>query len=128
LDSDAGLAVAEALTNKKSLKTVELNGKLWGGSHHVKHALSAVICDATGNAFGEDGIELLRGSLEAKGQLEVLGSLSDDEGLEEEEDEEEEENEEEDEDDKETSDAVVVKNNVVQLEMVRPHSWCPRQM
>lgn len=34
-----------------------------------------------GNCFGEEGIELLRGSLEAKGHMEVLGSLSDDEGL-----------------------------------------------
>lgn len=45
----------------------------------------------TGNAFGEDGIELLRGSLEAKGHLDALGTLSDDEGLEEDDEEEEEE-------------------------------------
>ena len=36
----------------------------------------------TGNAFGEEGVELLRESLEAKGLLDMLGSLSDDEGLE----------------------------------------------
>ena len=35
-----------------------------------------------GNAFGEDGIELLRESLEAKGLVDALGSLSDDEGVE----------------------------------------------
>lgn len=43
----------------------------------------------TGNGFGEEGIELLRGSLEAKGHLDALGSLSADEGDEEEEEEEE---------------------------------------
>ena len=43
-----------------------------------------------GNIFGEDGIELLRESLEAKGLIDALGSLSDDEGLESEEEEEEE--------------------------------------
>ena len=47
-----------------------------------------------GNCFGEDGIELLRGSLAAKGHEDVLGSLSDDEGLEDEDEEEEEEEEE----------------------------------
>ena len=46
-----------------------------------------------GNIFGEDGIELLRESLEAKGLIDALGSLSDDEGLESEEEEEEEEEE-----------------------------------
>ena len=45
----------------------------------------------TGNAFGEDGIELLRESLEAKGLIDHLGSLSDDEELDTEEEEEEEE-------------------------------------
>ncbi len=44
-----------------------------------------------GNIFGEDGIELLRESLEAKGIIDALGSLSDDEGLESDEEEEEEE-------------------------------------
>ena len=44
-----------------------------------------------GNIFGEDGIELLRESLEAKGLIDALGSLSDDEGLESDEEEEEEE-------------------------------------
>ena len=43
-----------------------------------------------GNIFGEDGIELLRESLEAKGLIDALGSLSDDEGLESDEEEEEE--------------------------------------
>ena len=47
----------------------------------------------TGNAFGEDGIELLRESLEAKGLIDHLGSLSDDEELDSEEEEEEEEEE-----------------------------------
>ena len=46
-----------------------------------------------GNIFGEDGIELLRESLEAKGLIDALGSLSDDEGLESDEEEEEEEGE-----------------------------------
>ena len=31
--------------------------------------------------FGEDGVELLRESLEAKGLVDALGSLSDDEGV-----------------------------------------------
>ena len=44
----------------------------------------------TGNAFGEEGIELLRESLEAKGLIDILGTLSDDEGGESEEEEEEE--------------------------------------
>ena len=47
-----------------------------------------------GNVFGEEGIELLRESLEAKGLVDLLGSLSDDEGGESEEEEEEEEEEE----------------------------------
>ena len=35
-----------------------------------------------GNCLGENGIELLRESLEAKGRLDALGSLSEDEGVE----------------------------------------------
>ena len=46
-----------------------------------------------GNIFGEDGIELLRESLEAKGLIDALGSLSDDEGVESDEEGEEEEEE-----------------------------------
>ncbi len=34
-----------------------------------------------GNHFGEEGIELLRESIEAKGLVDALGSLSDDEGI-----------------------------------------------
>ena len=49
--------------------------------------------NSVGNTFGEEGIELLRESLEAKGLVDFLGSLSDDEGLESEEEEEEEEEE-----------------------------------
>ena len=48
----------------------------------------------TGNSFGENGIELLRGSLEAKGLTDALGTLSDDEGSEDEEEGEEGEEEE----------------------------------
>lgn len=40
------------------------------------------LAPSTGNCFGEEGIELLRGSLEAKGLADALASLSDDEGLE----------------------------------------------
>ena len=47
-----------------------------------------------GNTFGEDGIELLRESLEAKGLIDALGSFSDDEGVSDGEEEEEEEEEE----------------------------------
>ena len=43
--------------------------------------------------FGEDGVELLRESLEAKGLVDALGSLSDDEGVSDGEEEEEEEGE-----------------------------------
>ena len=41
-----------------------------------------------GNALGEDGIELLRESLDAKGLADALGSLSDDEGVESDEEDE----------------------------------------
>ena len=44
---------------------------------------------SSGNCLGEDGIELLREVLEAKGCIDALGSLSDDEGLESDEEEEE---------------------------------------
>ena len=47
-----------------------------------------------GNMFGETGIEIIKETMESKGQLDILGSLSDDEG---EEDENEDENEDEDE-------------------------------
>lgn len=49
----------------------------------------------TGNIFGAGGIELLRGSLEAKGHIDALGTLSDDEGSEDEDGEKEEEEEDE---------------------------------
>ncbi len=56
------------------------------------------MCLAPGNCFGEEGIELLRGSLEAKGHIEALGSLSDDEEVEHDGEDEEEREEEEEED------------------------------
>lgn len=54
-----------------------------------KYAIHSTHLFSTGNAFGEEGIELLRESLEAKGLVDLLGSLSDDEGGESEEEEEE---------------------------------------
>ena len=84
--------MADALTNKRALKKVELNGMFC--------QTMIIWCDCqrvggwtAGNCFGEEGIELLRGSLEAKGHIEALGSLSDDEDVEHEDEEEEEEEE-----------------------------------
>ena len=104
--------MAEALANKEDIKKIELNGQLstilW--CPHVNYVMVEIFIKddldsnylslgrvvynvffcllVIGNAFGEDGIELLRESLEAKGLADALGSLSDDEGLESEEEEE----------------------------------------
>ena len=64
-----------------------------------------------GNDFGEEGIDLLRESLEAKGCLDVLGSLSDDEGIEGEGEEEEEEEGESEEDTSQEESAIVQQND-----------------
>ncbi|XP_022086163.1 ran GTPase-activating protein 1-like [Acanthaster planci] len=58
IDREAGIKLAESMERKEALTVLELNG----------------------NIFGEEGVELIRGVLEARGQLDALGSLSDDEG------------------------------------------------
>lgn len=68
LDTESAVEVAIAMNNKQELKLLNLNG----------------------NMFGETGIEIIKETMESKGQLDILGSLSDDEG-------EEDENEDEDE-------------------------------
>ncbi|XP_071949839.1 ran GTPase-activating protein 1-like [Antedon mediterranea] len=58
--------------------------------------------DLNGNCLGEDGIEEVKGTLEAADQLDILGSLSDDEGDDEEDDDDDEyEDVDEDEEDEE---------------------------
>ena len=89
LDQDTGLAVVDAMSNKPALKKLDLNGA-------ARDIIMAIfVIPNAGNIFGEDGIELLRGAMAAKGHEDVLGSMSDDELLAEEDEEEEEEEEEE---------------------------------
>ena len=61
---------------------------------HMYFLITTSMCLFLGNMFGETGIEIIKETMESKGQLDILGSLSDDEG---EEDEDENENEDEDE-------------------------------
>ncbi|XP_033109584.1 ran GTPase-activating protein 1-like [Anneissia japonica] len=84
INSSAAIKIAESLDGKTALQKVELNG----------------------NCLGEDGIEEVRGTLEASGQLEFLGSLSDDEGDEDDDDDDDDyedvdDDEDDDEDDEE---------------------------
>ncbi|XP_061405523.1 ran GTPase-activating protein 1 isoform X2 [Lethenteron reissneri] len=76
INMDAAMQVAEALETKSFFKTLDLNG----------------------NCIGEEGCELLRGTLETINKEHVLGTLSDDEGSEGDEDGED-DNEDEEEDD-----------------------------
>ncbi|XP_013402920.1 ran GTPase-activating protein 1 isoform X1 [Lingula anatina] len=82
INKDAANEVAECVENKECLEKLDLNG----------------------NQLGEEGVELIQGTLEAMGRLDCLASLSDDEGDDEDEDDEEgdasrqEEEEEEDDD------------------------------
>ena len=87
------MAVAEAVANKTELKKLDLNGER--RTHSMGGSSLAFTLPSSGNCVGEEGIERLRESLEAKGKLDTLGSLSDDEGAGSEEEEEEEEGEEE---------------------------------
>ena len=96
LDQDSALEVAEALANKKEMKKIELNGWIQALLEISMQFIHRTFL-SVGNAFGEEGIELLRESLEAKGLVDLLGSLSDDEGGESEEEEDEEQEEEEEE-------------------------------
>ena len=57
-----------------------------------------------GNSFGEDGISLIKASLEAKGLIDALESLSEDEGLEDEDSDREEDKDSDDEEDKDSDD------------------------
>ena len=85
---------------------------------------------SSGNCLGEDGIELLRQLLEAKGCIDALGSLSDDELLESEEEgegggesgEEEEEGEEETEGDVSTDERLRVEGSAITPERPAPGS------
>ena len=65
------------------------------------------MCLFLGNMFGETGIEIIKETMESKGQLDILGSLSDDEG---EEDEDENEDEDEGSEPEETDQTSLITN------------------
>lgn len=62
IGKDAGVKLAESMEKKNKLEKLELNG----------------------NSFGEDGVDLITGTLEAISKSDVLGSFSDDDGSEDE--------------------------------------------
>ncbi|KAK3918721.1 Ran GTPase-activating protein 1 [Frankliniella fusca] len=110
-----GLAIISALTNKKKLKKVDLDG----------------------NQFGDDGCEQIQSVLISAGHQEEVLSLEDDEGVDDEEDEEEgddddndeeeeeeedEHDEEEDEDEEDENDQT--SNNSVEVPLNLPSQQC----
>ena len=88
LDTESAVEVAIAMNNKQELKLLNLNGKLQ--PHALFNYYINVLLLFLGNMFGEAGIEIIKETMESKGQLDILGSLSDDEGEGEEEDDEDE--------------------------------------
>ncbi|KAG8311752.1 hypothetical protein J6590_037362 [Homalodisca vitripennis] len=71
IKKSGGLAVVQSIENKSKLKTLQLNG----------------------NMFGEDGIEMIKSEMKKTRQPGALGTFSDDEGDDESEGDEDEENE-----------------------------------
>ncbi|KAI0234623.1 Ran GTPase-activating protein 1 [Lamellibrachia satsuma] len=104
---NAGAEVlAEALTNgHQSLKRLILsfNEVKESGANAIAYAMTEKPdlekLDLDGNQLGEDGIRVVRATMESVDKLDLLGSFSDDEGLDSEEEEDDEEEEEEEEDD-----------------------------
>ncbi|XP_033103143.1 ran GTPase-activating protein 1-like, partial [Anneissia japonica] len=101
LENPCAIALAEAF---KTLQTLEEVAMFQNGINH--EGITALAHGISRNCLGEDGIEEVRGTLEASGQLEFLGSLSDDEGDEDDDDDDDDyedvdDDEDDDEDDEE---------------------------
>ncbi|XP_071087260.1 ran GTPase-activating protein 1-like [Haliotis cracherodii] len=123
LRNEGARAISKVLNEgHRKLKELILSGNEIGssGASSVAESLEdkehLVKLDLNANMLGEDGIELVRGAMEAVGKDHVLASFSDDEGSDEEdEDEEGEEDEVEDEEEGELNDdpALQVKGEAV---------------